>query len=145
MEIDIRIANHANEVLSSAGAWIKKTASDVGKAVSSWVKDEAVPWVEQAWADVKKFARDSMRAQQQADILSAQMTYHAACAIGDFVSANWKGWLNSFETAWSYVTWGTTGLELIGWIALPKSVSVGMWVVEGVFKLYHIGEDKKWW
>ena len=72
------------------------------------------------------------------------MTYHAACMIGDLVSDNWGSWLATFENAWSWTTWLATGCEIVGLVALPKTVVVGIWIVEGAFKAYHLGEGK-WW
>ena len=139
-EVNIRMAKSADEKLSKAENWVKKKASDVG----DWWNGSAKPWIEQAWEDVGKSIKDALRAQQQADILSAQMTYHAASTIGDWVSDNWRSWLATFENAWSWTTWLATGCEIVGLVALPKTVVVGIWIVESAFKAYHLGEGK-WW
>ena len=145
MGIDIRIANRANEVLSSAGAWIKKTASDAGKAASSWVKDEAVPWVEQAWADTKRFVRDSLRAQQQADILSAQMTYHAASKIGNWLSQNWKDVVDWAGIGFTGASFALNKAAKAGIIVIAPWVGVAMTVTEYAFWIYSIGDKLEVW
>ena len=76
-EVNIRMAKSADEKLSKAENWIKKKASDVG----GWWNGSAKPWIEQAWEDVGKSIKDALRAQQQADILSAQMRYNAGMKI----------------------------------------------------------------
>ena len=76
-EVNIRMAKSADEKLSKAENWIKKKASDVG----GWWNGSAKPWIEQAWEDVGKSIKDALHAQQQADILSAQMRYNAGMKI----------------------------------------------------------------
>ena len=88
-EVNIRIAKSLDEKLLQAGNWIKKKASDVGNAVGGWWNGSAKPWIKQAWEDTGNFVKNVLSAQQQADILSAQMTYHAASKIGDWISENW--------------------------------------------------------
>ena len=88
-EVNIRMAKSLDEKLLQAGNWIKKKASDVGNALGSWWNGSAKPWIKQAWEDTGNFVKNVLSAQQQADILSAQMTYHAASKIGDWFSENW--------------------------------------------------------
>ncbi len=80
-EVNIRMAKSLDEKLLQAGNWIKKKASDVGNALGSWWNGSAKPWIKQAWEDTGNFVKNVLSAQQQADILSAQMTYNAGMKI----------------------------------------------------------------
>ena len=83
---------------------VKKTISGVKKlwnkaksAVNNWVENTVKPWLNKAketvktlWNNAKEYVRDAFQAQQQADIISAQMTYNAACNVGNWIADNWK-------------------------------------------------------
>ena len=142
-EVNIRMAKSADEKLSKAENWIKKKASDVG----DWWNGSAKPWIEQAWEDVGKSIKDALRAQQQADILSTQMTYNAGVKVCDWFSDNWRDVVDWAGFAHSTVSVGLGITEkLVKGFTLPPPVGTAMLVVDFAFWLYEAGDKLfGWW
>ena len=140
-EVNIRRAKSLDENLSKAGNWIKKKASDVGKAVGDWWNGSAKPWIKQAWEDAGNYVKNAFRAQQQADILSAQMTYHAACMIAE----NWKEIVRYSTYVYSGGSLVVSALSMAGKLTPSPIVTATMWTIDLVLWVYGIGNDEGWW
>ena len=144
-DVHARMTNHVNEALAEAGNWVKKKASDVGKAVSGWWNGSAKPWIKQAWEDAGKSVKSALRAQQQADILSAQMTYHAGVKVGDWFSAHWKDVVDWAGIVYTGVVLGINKAVKAGVIVIAPWAGIAMTVADYVFWIYSIGDKLKVW
>ena len=143
-EVNIRMAKSLDEKLLQAGNWIKKKASDVGNALGSWWNGSAKPWIKQAWEDTGNFVKNVLSAQQQADILSAQMTYNAGVKAYKWLSANWQNVVNVTLGGISVGSGGASILAAYGVLTIPVAGQVILGIVSIAGGIFAIG-DVFWW
>ena len=136
--------NAPRRVNTSRYAW-----ESLKNNVSDWWENKVTPWLNHAkeaiaafWNETKTFIKHTVQARQQADIISAQITYNAACIIGNWFSENWKviaDWGTAIAGA------GTTAYAIVQTVlpALPAIPFVGQIALFGA-GIWGIGRLAGW-
>ena len=96
-QADIISAQQSVYAVNKTVSGAEKIWNKAKSAINNWWENTAKPWLNQVkdsvktfWNNAKQYAKEAFQAQQQADIISAQMTYNAACNIGNWISDNWQ-------------------------------------------------------
>ena len=97
------------------------------------------------WNNAKQYAKEAFQAQQQADIISAQMTYNAACKIGNWISENWKDVVDWAGIVYIGAVFVLNQAVKAGVIVIAPWAATAMTVIDVGFWIYSIGDKMEWW
>ena len=151
-QTDIISAQQSVYAVNKSVSGAEKIWNKAKSAINNWWENTAKPWLNQVkdsvktfWNNAKQYAKEAFQAQQQADIISAQMTYNAACKIGNWISENWKDVVD-----WASIVY--TGAVIVlhyaakaGVIVITPWAAAAMTVIDGGFWVYSIGDKMEWW
>ena len=151
-QADIISAQQTMHAYNKIASGVKKAWNSLKNNVSSWWENKAKPWLNQAKEtaktllnNAKEYVRDALQAQQQADILSAQMTYNAARNIGNWISENWKNVVDWAGIVYTGAVFAIKGAAKVGLVTIAPWATVAMTVADVGFWIYSIGDKLEWW
>jgi len=97
------------------------------------------------WNNTKEYVKDALQAQQQADILSAQMTYSAGTKALNWLSNNWKDVVDWAGIVYTGAVFALNKAVKAGVVVIAPWAAIAMTVVDVGFWIYSIGDKLKWW
>ena len=124
---------------------INEIIDNTADSIINWWNNELIPWIQQTAITVEKTIKEALKAQTDANILSAQMDYHAGRKIADWFFYNRKeiiSWSGDIFTTGTIVA---NVLARYSIIVIASPVALGIDIISGMFVVYSVGDKLGWW